>query len=328
LRTERGAFYWDERMTFVAASTATLTQSIHAIWAWWLHEINGLLGEALGSRLRGGERTMLRCLPNGQIALVDPVKPDDASSERPPVSPEQLIAIGASTRVVLELPQEWILRQRVQLPLAAASRARDAIGFMLDRLSPFPPSQVRYSVQLAEVDKEARVAWAEVAIAPIARIDAAIARLAEHGVRVARIEAPALDPKQRFAFDDAVPRGVAPRVERLTIALAFAALAVLGLGAPALVLATEFRAQSLEAQVEALRPDADRARDLIARTAKQEKTLADFHDFARAPLASEALETLTQRVDNDSWLFSIEFDRKSLRLHGFSRRVPDLLRER
>jgi general secretion pathway protein L len=305
----------------------TLTQSARAAWAWWLHEINGVLGDGFGSRLRGGERTTVSCSASGEIIFRSSSNQDGDSSECAALSAEQLVAIGASSGVVLELPPEWVLRQHVQLPLAAAPRARDAIGFMLDRLSPFPPSQVRYSLRVTELDKEARVAWAEVAIAPIARIEAAIAQLAKHGVRVARIEAPAPELKQRFAFDDAVPRGAAPRPERLTKALAFAALAVLGLGAPALVLATEFRAQSLEAEVEALRPDADRARDLIARTAKQEKTLADFRDFVDGPLASDALETLTQRIDNESWLFSIAFDRKSLRLHGFARRVPNLLRK-
>ncbi len=120
-------------MIFAAGSVASVQRIADAIWSWWLHEISGLLGEALAARLRRRERPKVRCFANGQMTRIASAEPDETHSERPLAPAVREAAIG----VVLELPGEWVMRQRVQLPLAAAPQARAAIGFMLNRLSPF-----------------------------------------------------------------------------------------------------------------------------------------------------------------------------------------------
>jgi hypothetical protein len=182
----------------MATSLRLLAEAVRAAWAWWIAEIYDLLDAAFGYKIGARRRLpVARLRPDGECELF-------AVDGSGPTPSERFAAIGSPSGVAVELPLEWVLRQRVDLPLAAVSRARDAIGFMIDRLSPFPRDQVFFGIQVAGLDRENRTARVEVAITPRARISLTLARLAENGLTTVRVEAGAPELARPFLFEDAV----------------------------------------------------------------------------------------------------------------------------
>ncbi len=76
---------------------------------------------------------------------------------------------GVAPNVWLVLPESEALRRTVTLPLAAEESLRDAVGFELDRFTPFSAEQAWFDCRVLARDANAQRIDVDLAVAPRAR---------------------------------------------------------------------------------------------------------------------------------------------------------------
>jgi len=91
---------------------------------------------------------------------------------------------GVAPNVWLVLPEAEALRRTVSLPLAAEESLREAVGFELDRFTPFSAEQAWYDCRVLSRDANAHRIEVDLAVTPRAGVEATLARLRELGATV------------------------------------------------------------------------------------------------------------------------------------------------
>ncbi|MCW5732012.1 MAG: pilus assembly protein PilM, partial [Alphaproteobacteria bacterium] len=144
---------------------------------WWGRELRGLLPGPL-ARLLGLDPAFLLVELDGEtlaLSLQDGARRQQAGRLAPgqPASPAL-----AGRVVVLRLPANEGLGKTLALPLAAEENLREVLEFEMERQTPFPADQVYFDWRVLERRPAERRLVLRLLVAPRARVEQALARLA------------------------------------------------------------------------------------------------------------------------------------------------------
>lgn len=221
---------------------------------------------------------------------------------------------GVAPNVWLVLPEDSALRRHVTLPLAAEESLRDAVGFELDRFTPFSAEHAWYDCRPVARDANAQRLEVDLAVAPRAGVESTLAQLRELGATVLGIG---------LASDVAAspaPFNLLPPERRERPAPSRAALAARVLAGCTAVLAVVALAYPLwlkRERVITLMPRLDTAKigaDIAERVAREIEKLAAEHNFIvgkkqGAHTAVAILEDLSKNLPDTTWVQ--QFDLRS-----------------
>ena len=308
---------------------------ITAFWRWWSAELMPLLPDATRTALR---RRRLRPIvaferneavvwaprvANGALAFFDvariPLGGDPAA-----VAKEGHAAIEAlprathggnvtETRVVVALPPSQVLRKTITLPAAVEENLQQALGYDLDRHTPFKPDEVYFDAIVVGRDparKEIRVDWAA-ALKSI--VDPARRHAESWGATIVGVipESPTGDgalPATKLNLLPAAERPDTSMWRRWELWVPLALIAVVAVVATALpVWQKRGYAIALMRQAEQARIQADASsalRDEIER-------LTNDYNFALQrkyafPAAVQVVDDVTKLLPDDTWLTQFE----------------------
>ncbi len=168
-------------MTAIATTTAAPPTRIQAFVAWWLSELKAMIPVGVRSWFVGDttlvdvkvDGASIHVLPADGKAAVESINVADAKSSA------VLLAMRASGRdsVRLLLTGEQLLVKRLQLPMAIEENLREAIGFELDRYTPFKADQAYYDARVLRRDTNKESIEVQLGVAPRAVVDPLLATL-------------------------------------------------------------------------------------------------------------------------------------------------------
>jgi general secretion pathway protein L len=216
----------------------------------------------------------------------------------------------------LRLPEGMVLHREVNLPLAAERDLTAVLGFEMDRLTPFQPDEIFWSI--AGLRREPGRGLAMTLLitlrAPLERL---LERLAASGLRPAYVEAPegriALSPQSRFAG-----RNLQSGLLGLSAVLALACLAIPPLR-------QQLALDTVQAQIAALQPAAREALAL-----RRQLDIADSGEsaIAAAQRSGDALQTiaaLTAALPDGTYLTDLTLKSGGLTFDGSSTNAARLI---
>lgn len=225
------------------------------------------------------------------------------------------------------LPANAALRRSLRLPAAAEGRLHDVLRFEIDRQTPFSAEQVHFDERLLGrcADGQLEV---ELVVVPRPALETLLSpdeawRDQLDGVDVAAADGTPLGVNLLPAAQRRKWRDPMRRLDRL---LVLAALVLLVLAAWQWLDNRRKAATQLAAQVEA---SAIRARAVSAQR-QQLQDLVDGHAFfaqqrARQATATEVINELSRRLDDDTWLEKLSIDNGRMQLIGLSGSASSLV---
>jgi general secretion pathway protein L len=310
--------------------------SIHALPRLFLERFHGCLPKAAQDWLASRDRRLIvaPALTSARLVLASGLTPGDSGEEvgtldltgLAPLPP--IVAGGPKElphRTVLRLPADAVLTRRTSFPAQVREKLPQVIRLELDRLSPFSADQVVYDFSLAPAAKgDTRVA-VELAICRRDRVADWIKRLDEAGSPVDQITWEGAWPKANLLPPQERPRRRQPLITGVRLMLV---LIVLLLGAS---LATPLwqkarilesldaevaRARSQAVEVDEVRQDLEQAR--------QGSTVVLQHKWDQ-PRVIDLLRELTERIPDDTWVQSLEYQDQEVQLRGESGQATALI---
>jgi len=300
---------------------------------WWVDELAGLLPKRLNApatevalvlapsadlnaatlAIQSGRQRQ----PLGRFALAEPETAAQALR-----SAGVLRAVRAGHMpVVLRLPQRLVSRQQLELPIAAQADLEEAVGYDLDRRTPFSREHAVFAARLIRLEPARKRLIAEVVVTPRATLDRALQAARALGLEPNRVDA--ADETGDAASGDLLR--VAPsRANRRGRERDWAAWG-LGLIAASLVAAlvwlpisaAQRRATDLAARFEAAKRAniaAVRLQHQIDELAQEDRYLLDKKRAAPNPL--QLLLDTTRVTPDTAWLTEWDMTGEEVRLTG------------
>lgn len=309
-----------------------LVRTARAGVAWWTGELRGLLPDAL-LRLAFGPTgsTVLRLGPDG-LHLATPAPHGTWLTEDgiPPQASQLRAALAKASACTVVLPAQFVLRRVVNLPIAAAGDLGSAVPFLVERHTPFSLEEVRYDFRLLARDRVRKLAAVELAVVPRSVLDRPLAIAAAHRLPVAavRVEGDsAVPPLDLLGRGERGSAGVSATRRNLWKPVLAAAAAVLALGMPIVAATVHARAVSTAAEAEAASAAGRRGAALHQEVQAHARAAAFMPARLRGPQPLEVLAELSRSLPDDTWLFSLEVEPGEVKLAGYSRDVPALLKQ-
>jgi general secretion pathway protein L len=311
------------------AWTEAPRRRLAAFLHWWLGALAALVPAPV-RRLLGGGGYRLLLTQDGDAVVLDRL--GDAGRERvgryaltpaggrlrgPPAG-----VLGQARELVLCLPEEQALVQRLRLPMAVEQNLRRVLGYTMDANTPFTAEQVYYDGRVLARDRAAGMVDVELSVAPRASVDGALAALKAVGVQPDRVAV------GRAGADDCPDvnllttgrrqrRSRLPRMLNaglLALALALAAWVV---GLPLWEQHRTLRA--LQAELEVVGREARAAEALRAELARLADDVAFLGEKRRStPLVLTILDELTRLVPDDTWVSTMRLRDGTVELNGHS----------
>jgi general secretion pathway protein L len=223
------------------------------------------------------------------------------------------------TKLLLQVPDSFLLERRVELPLAVARDPEGAMRFEMDRLTPFLASEVVSCVHIETRDRARGQLVLLLSLVPRARITPAVAALARLGLSPTYLSfAGTVRPCLPFdASDPARVRRGGFWVPALTGLAALLALCAIGL---------PFARQSLEEarlddRIAQLRPalaELDRLRAKAKSLGSGEGGDIVATERAQAGDPLTVLSSLTELLPDDTYLLEFAMAGRQITMHGQS----------
>lgn len=299
-----------------------------AFLRWWAEGLQTLLpgpvrrflgasGQRLLLSLEGDEVLLTRLSESGSETMGRcPLKDADGATTA------SLEALAMARELILCLPEDQTLVQRLALPVAVEENLRGTLSYTMDRNTPFSADQVYYDGRVTARDRERGTVEVELSVAPRSFVDKTLAELKALGLQPDRVSVgcgpppgyapvnllPPESRRHRFRARRRVNAGLA------AIALALAAALV------ALPLWEKRQTvRALEAQLAAANEQARAARKLRADV---DRLVEDAGFLAKkrrsTPLVLAVLNELTHLVPDDTWISNLRIDEGRVELKGIS----------
>ena len=284
-----------------------------ALATWLPLRWRGLFGLAHDRLLlspRGGEVGLGRQVMDASTELASLPMPLDAAAL------ESLLpsSLSGLPRWLL-LPAAQVLRRPLVLPVAAADRLRDVVGFEIDRQTPFTTAQVHYDVRV--LGRRGEHMDVELVALPRVALERALAGLGTVATTLAGVDVVGADGEPVGV--NLLPLATRSRrddpMRRWNLVLAACAVVALVAAGWQMLHNRRAAAAALEQAIDARMEDARRA-------AAQRQQLADlvegqdFLDARRAarPTMIEVLDQVTRRLPDGSYLekLSVQGDQVSM----------------
>ena len=228
-------------------------------------------------------------------------------------------------RTVLMLPAGAVLTRRTSLPAQVRDNLATVLRVELDRLSPFRPEQVVYDSAVVGGGKgEARLTL-DLALTRRDLVDGWLKRLREAGSPVDQVTWEGAWPKANLLPPGERPRRRQPLLDPAKLLLVL----LLVLGTATLLTPLWQRARTLETlesevrkaraqavQVDQVRQDLEQARRGSTEVLRQKWEL---------PRMLDMLRELTERIPDDTWVQSLEYQNGEVQIRGESGRATALI---
>ena len=301
---------------------------------WWRSQLGELIPSSWRGRGQQRRNRLTLTLSAGKVTITDAAGREigeyDLATPEPLTVPDGVATAIRSMRgqlrqVDVVLPQRDYLLRTLTMPAAARTNLHEAVGYQLGKLTPFTSSQLLYACgTTAETVAEGLVpVWlAAVPRQSLQRAMAIIGQEAPTGP-LPLSTPPRAEAELHFTWHTATQS----RYARTGLRLAFVGMllswaAALGLHLHNLDQARE----SLSDELDALRVQAaevQRLRDQVSQhTVSAEKLTSLRHRYV-SPLV--VLGTLTEQLDDRTWLQNLELDGNELTLRGTSSAAATLI---
>lgn len=316
-------------------SRSPILQRAAPVWRWWAGELKALLPDRLQhlrERLRqrleietdGSELRVFHAGAKGRELLGETA----LSAEDPESSAAALRDIvdagdGQYDSAVLRVPAARALSRRTRLPIAARDTLEEAVGYDLDRQTPFSEDQVYYGAREVAVDAAADWVEAELELVPKTDMKPALKAIRAAGIALDRMEASRDGPN------------LLPPAERAEQGFPYSRLAtgLGGLAAALIVVAVYLPLERMESKLDSLESEMRTAR---AATSEVERLRSDlelmrdrearlFERKRSEPSAIGLLDAVSRALPEDSFAIRFDYDREELELTGFSRKASELI---
>jgi general secretion pathway protein L len=160
---------------------------------WWLDETRAWLADTAGEWFAGDDARSDLCidadglhvvnLEGARARVVSSVTTGEAATS--PVL-RKLIA-GGRDRVRLVLRDPQVLVRSLSLPAAIEENLAEAVGFEIDRVTPFKADQIYFTAQVVERDAQKETVEVELVLVPKVRADAWLEAARQAGLTVAEM---------------------------------------------------------------------------------------------------------------------------------------------
>ena len=241
-----------------------------------------------------------------------------AASERVP---------RGTTDVIIELPEQDVLRRRFELPAASRSTLARAVPFELERLSPIEADRLYYDFNILDAGRSKKQAELELRIVKRSAVDDAIALARAAGLKVGVIRF-AGDPREAHWRAFPADRGALLRIKwrQWNVFALLGLMLVLGI---AVVFAAYLRGA---AAADALSDEVDTAGTRAAVIHRLNHEISDVRAQIEFPLAQKRgpfllaiLAEVTRLLPDGTWLTEFEYDAGKVHIQGFAKSASDVV---
>ncbi len=304
------------------AQSASASETLGAFWSWW----SGRLAECVPAPARawfaGRDQTMVldwerdglslkrvggagivsAPLTRAALEISSNPKADDFAAAM------KQIAARVRGPITLALGESRVLRKPLRLPLAVRENLRVAVGYDIDRLTPFPVGSVMFDAAEKSVDHASRVVHADFVATPRAPVDALLAAAQRAGVQINRIIPAAQDAAGNLNMlrsGDAALARPWWQSPHLWLGLLTAGLLGAVLAFPVWQKREQIvAAQPVMAQAEKDATETDKVlRELQLRVSQYNFLPAKRHT---SPFAVQVLDEVTKLLPDDTWVQNFE----------------------
>lgn len=230
---------------------------------------------------------------------------------------------GGAMPVILTVPGEAVLERSATLPLLAEKNAGQALGYDLDRLTPFSVDEVFWTWSLLSRDRAQGRLWLKLVLIPRARWSPLLEALSRASIVPSWIEGRGADNVlHRIALGSRARRGGL----RLRTTLAWSCVVLAGAALITPVVKQTIELDGVNGRIAALRPLVARV-ETIQRQIMASSTGLDVIAAETARLGSplQALATLTNVLPDDTYLTDFTVHQRKLTMNGQSAAATQLI---
>ncbi len=286
---------------------------------WWGRHLGGLLPEWLGFNWGPGDTQTTLAIDGDTVSI------GAGTGTTPAIFDLSAGASGAAAELAaapqgvrLKLaPTEFLVR-RLTLPIAARNSLREAVGYQLPKLIPFSTEQVFFTCGLTEDSPPAGPLSVWLVAVPRRKVNQALALIEQEAPEdpISLKSPPALGEPLVFSWRVANRSSSATRRQRL---LWLGVLGVWAVACGAHWYNKQAARDELTTTVAGLREQALQVgmlRENLVRT----KTQLDWLNEKKQDMVSslELLDLLTNQLEDDTWISSLELQGDKLSLQGVS----------
>jgi len=305
-------------------------------WRWWTGELRALVPGRLARLAARWRRTLALHADAGEWALtldrgtdshpLGALPAGDADPETAGAALREIVrtAAGSYDRAVVRIPASRALHRTTHLPLAARGDLREAVGYDMDRQTPFTAEEVYYAVADRGPTPAGDAVAVELEVVRRRDVDPALAALHSAGIAADSVEIAGGGTGNLLPETMRPDRGGPAR--RLT---AVAALVAVVLGAAAVYLPihqlqgelerTQRELATVKRQAETVRALRERAETVRARV----EELVARKD--RDPMTTRLIAELTRTLPRTAFLDTLQLDREQLTVKGYARNASTLI---
>lgn len=319
-----------------ATPLTVATIAVSRFLRWWGGELASWLPVRLRLWWRQAGRLMLVALDDERARFLRPTEAGmeevhaiditrgNMAIDSIRLDPKLRRILDGNMRLMLCLAPEQVLRRSVSLPQAVEENLRQTLAFELDRVTPFKPEQAHFDFRVGARQADRKQIVVDLAVAPRAALDKLVQRANALGLPIAG--AVLADDVLKHGGDclNLLPAGV--RQTRRTTSRLWSRLA-LGLLALAMLLALlaiplwQKRAAAIAlleplAQARRAAQETDALRDRLSKLTEEHNSLPDRKWDGYSAL--RAIDELSKRLPDDTFLLQFDYDGKSIQIQGES----------
>jgi general secretion pathway protein L len=330
--------------TSTGAERRQTAERLHALaiafLCWWRDELWAAVPVSVRHWLSGHPRELLVRLSETHCSVLE-AQGDcwrlakeidlDASSRD---DLEGLLSLNADREIrpVVQLPPDRFLRRRLVFPRAVRENLNQVLAYEMDGFTPFRSDQVSFTSRILGTDaSDSRhdSIEVEVTVARLDDVEHAASVSGRLGLQPVAVVADEPAPHRRVAAN-LLPRARRPRQLNAHVTTKLGLAAVAMILTLVLLIVPLFKKQSaiadLEARIEQLRPDANKASELREAVRGATLTQAYPSDLRQGrPRAVNVIRELTTLLPDHTWLRSLRLSNDQLEIEGESRNAGELV---
>lgn len=295
-------------------------EGIKVFFRWWGKEILGLLPTKWRAWLFMGGNLPVLAVTGADLLLFDPKGKTlgrfDGGEKNLEAVARALAEAGLSKRIVLQVPEEWLLAQESSFPWAAEADLGSAVALEVARRTPFDSASLMIAHRVMGRDpqkKRLQVFWCAL---PKAKVSSLLLGLEKAGLVACEVHAPGFEANLLRQG----PSGRGPWV--------VAALGCLFLWMACWmpVAAKSWALSRLQEEVARAAEGAKKAQVLAGKRDALAHALAEAQAMkAQAPSAVAVLEEISSLLPDDTWIYMLRLSEGEAQLWGMSRSASNLI---
>jgi len=312
------------------------TSPLPEFLAWWRRELASLVPAALRERLvsprptiwlvlnQAGDRLTLWRGGGSPEQIDDLLLSDELQSLRQRWAAALARFEDGPPEIRLCLPADQLLACPVEQPLAVEANLKTALGYQLDQLTPFRTEDVLFDYQTVERNPQAGRLKLDLRLVPRATVNPLLARLRAIGIQPHAVDSlEEVDGRPGVEGFNLIPEAQRPtyvfRRARLNWALAAVAVLILGLVMAQSLYLRSNTVETLRAEVDDLRSEADQVMGL-QRQLEDSLQAANFlaERRRRQPVAIQVLDEVSRLLPEDMWINQLQVRGNQLTMMGLA----------